>query len=199
MTAQDLDASRLHDILSAFYAARISRDEARSAVIDVVLDRLRCSRVSLWKFHGEDGELQLLCFASKVAGEGLDTTKRRLRQSEYCDYFNVLIESGTFVSTEALTDPALQAMRESYLLPNKVVSVLDAAFTLNGRAYGMICCEETLAKREWRAAEVSALRSIVTRLALQMSGAVDSMLWSTPSRPLQPIAAERAPPDPRRR
>ena len=44
-----------------------------------------------------------------------------------------------------MNDPALQAMREPYLVPNNVRSLLDAAFMLNGRAYGMVCCEETVA------------------------------------------------------
>ena len=69
-----------------------------------------------------------------------------------------------------MNDPALQAMREPYLVPNNVRSLLDAAFMLNGRAYGMVCCEETVAPRDWRAGDVLALRAIVTRLALLMSG-----------------------------
>ena len=54
--------------------------------------------------------------------------------------------------------------------------MLDAAFMLNGRAYGMVCCEETRRARDWRVGDVSALRAIVTRLALLMSGAPDSVL-----------------------
>ena len=78
-------------------------------------------------------------------------------------------------------------MRESYLVAHDIRSLLDAAFMLNGRAYGMVCCEETLATRDWRAGDVIALRAIVTRLALLMSGAPESALWSTPSLPLQTI------------
>lgn len=194
MTPQDQDAPRLQEILSQFYAGRIDRNEARTSVIDVVLARIGCARVSMWKFDGAEGDLNLLCFAAKTAGGELDVTERRLAQSEYRDYFNALIERGTFVSVDAMSDPALQAMRESYLLPSNVKSLLDAAFMLNGRAYGMVCCEETAAPRAWRAGDVFALRAIVTRLALLMSAAADSVLWSTPSRPLQVIAAEPPPP-----
>ncbi|MGZ5131523.1 MAG: GAF domain-containing protein [Caldimonas sp.] len=190
MTPQEQDARKLHEILGRFYAGRIDRNQARSSVIDVVLERIGCSRVSLWKFDGDEADLSLLCFASKVAGGELDVTERRLKQREYCDYFNALIERGTYVSADAMNAPALQAMREAYLVPNNVLALLDAAFTLNGRAYGMICCEETQATRAWRAGEVFALRAIVTRLALLMSGHADSLLWSTPSRPLHAIAAE---------
>lgn len=181
MTPLAADAARLQDILGSFYAGRTLRDEARSSVIDVVLDRLQCSRVSLWKFAGDNGRLSLLCFASKNAGGVLNTSEQRLDQDEYRDYFNALVERGTFHSDDAMSDPALQPMRASYLVPHNVLSVLDSAFLLNGRAYGMVCCEETAKRRAWRAADVSALRAIVTRLAVLMSGAPESLLWATPS------------------
>ena len=194
MTPLARESERLQEILSLFYAGRTSRDETRSAVIDVFLQRLHCARVSLWKFSGEDDDLSLLCFASKSAGGTLDTSERRLMRSEYRDYFNALIERGTYLSVDAMRDPALQAMRASYLVPNNVLSMLDAAFLLNGRAYGMICCEETAAQRHWRPSDVTALRAIATRLAAMMSGQTDSVLWTTPSVPLKtmpstPVAA----------
>ena len=108
-------------------------------------------------------------------------------QSEYREYFNALIERGTFVSSDAMNDPALEGMRTSYLVANNVCSLLDAAFMLNGRTYGMVCCEETAAPRDWRAGDVVALRAIVTRLALLMSGAPESVLWTTPSLPARSL------------
>jgi GAF domain-containing protein len=184
MTSQVRVSERLQEILSVFYAGRTTRDETRSAVLDVVLERMRCARVSFWKFSGDGDELALLCFASKSVEGALDTSERRLRRIEYRDYFNALIERGTYLSVDAMKDPALQPMRESYLVPNNVLSMLDAAFLLNGRAYGMVCCEETSAQRHWRASDVIALRAIVTKLAVVMSGQTDSVLWTTPSVPL---------------
>lgn len=189
MTSRSRDAERVQEILSLLYAGRTSRDEARSSIIDVVLARLHCARVSLWKFAGDDGDLSLVCFASKSAGGTLDTTERRLHQAEYRAYFNALIERGTYLSTDAMNDPVLQPMRESYLLANNVLSLLDAAFLLNGRAYGSICCEETAARRDWRPGDVISLRAIVTQLAVVMSGAPESILWTTPSLALRALPA----------
>ena len=119
MTPQDQDARQLQEILGEFYAGRRDRNACRSAVIDVVLARMGCQRVSMWKFEGGAGRLNLLCFASKTAGGELDTTERRLAQAHYRDYFNALIERGTYVSSDAMNDPALQAMREPYLVPEQ--------------------------------------------------------------------------------
>ncbi len=187
MTPQEHDAQRLQETLGEFYAGRIDRNACRSGLLDIVLGRLGCSRVSMWKFEGVAADLKLLCFASKTAGGALDASERRLARSEYRDYFNALIERGIYVSSDAMSDPALQGMRQSYLIANNVRSLLDAAFMLNGRTYGMVCCEETSARRDWRARDVLALRAIVTRLALLMSGAPESVLWTTPSLPARAL------------
>ena len=193
MSQQELDGARLQETLGEFYAGRIDRPAVRSAVMEVVLARIGCQRVSMWKFEGTPGRLSLLCFAAKTASGKVDFSETRLAQSEYRDYFNALIERGIYVSGDALDTPALQPMRESYLVPHDVRSKLDAAFMLNGRAYGIMSCEETTARRDWRVAEVSALRAIVTRLALIMSGAPESVVWTTPSLPLQALAEEARP------
>ena len=187
MTSQATDASRLQDINAAFVVGKLSRNEARAAVIAVIFDRIGCSRVSLWRFDGEPGALSLLCFASQVAGGALDTQERRLAAAEYRDYFNALITTGMFVTDDAQADPQLQPMRDHYLVPNQVLAMLDAAFMVNGRAYGMVCCEQTDALRTWRAPEVAAVRAIVSRLARLMAGSGDPALWGSPSVPMAPI------------
>lgn len=187
MTFRTIDTSRLQDISAAFVAGKIGRNEARSAVIQVIFDRIGCSRVSLWRFDGTADGLSLLCFASKATGGELDTLERRLTATEYRDCFNALVNLGVYVSNGAQADPHLQPMRQNYLLPNNVLSILDAAFMVNGRAYGMVCCEQTDTLRTWRATDMAALRAIVSKLAMLMAGAGDPALWGSPSVPMAPL------------
>ena len=179
--------AHLQEIGAAFYAGARSRDEARSDVIDVIAGQVQCSRVSLWRFDGTPGALKLLCLASKVTGAELVTSEHSLHEAEYHDYFDALVRTGMYVGHDTMHDPHLQPMRESYLLPGSVLSMLDAAFTVNGRAYGMVCCEQTDRRREWRAEEIRDLRALVAKLALLMAAAGDEALWASPSRPMAPI------------
>jgi GAF domain-containing protein len=179
--------ANLQHIGAAFYSGARSRDESRSAVIDVISSHLQCSRVSLWRFDGSAGALRLLCLASKAAGGELVTSERSLLETEYRDYFDVLVRTGTYAAHDAMHDPHLRPMHESYLLPNKVLSMLDAAFTVNGRVYGMVCCEQTDRMRQWRAEEIRDLRALVAKLALLMAAAGDELLWAAPSRPMTPV------------
>ena len=192
MNVPHVDWPQLQQISAAFYAGKTSRDEARSAVIDVIFRRLNCSRVSLWRFDGVPGSLRLLCFASKVAGQPLVTTEQWLLEEEYSAYFDGLVREGMYVSIDAMADPRLQPLRANYLVPHNVRSMLDAAFMVNGRAYGMVCCEETDAIRTWRSEEIAHLRAIVAKLAMLMASARDEVLWGTPSRPMMAIQAAKA-------
>ncbi len=187
MRFQAIDAALLQTISTDCVTGAISRDEARAAVIDVIINRTRCSRVSLWRFDGVHGELSLLCFAAKTATGELDTRESRLDQTEFRDYFDALVNQGVYASTDAMQDPNLQAMRENYLLRHGVLSMLDAAFLVNGRVYGMVCCEQTDAMRVWRADEVIDLRANVSKLAMLMAGADDPALWGSPSLPMTPM------------
>ena len=199
MTPQAEDSARLQELLGEMYAERAARAETQSAVIDVVLGRLRCARVSMWKFDRVGDELTLLCFASKTADGVFDTSERRLHRPEYIDYFNSLVDAATYVSVDAMNDPVLLPMRKSYLVANNVVSMLDAALVLNNRTYGMVCCEEPQ-RREWTAGDTVSLRAIVNKIALLMWNAPDTVLLSTPSLPLRVLLNdERSKPIDRRR
>lgn len=194
MGSLSVSLARLQALSASFLAGTISRDEGRAGFIDIVQERLNCSRVSLWRFEGEPGSLELLCFASKRAGGELDTTPSSLRQVEYRAYFDDLVATGMYVSHDALADPALMPMRDNYLVPNHVLSLLDAAFMVNGRAYGMVCCEQTDRRRDWRNTDVSDLRALVSKLALLMAGAGDAALWRSPSMPMAAMPRAETPP-----
>ena len=62
MTPQDQDGRRLQELLGEFYAGRIDRNAVRTAVMDVILARMACQRVSMWKFEG--GRAASTCSAS---------------------------------------------------------------------------------------------------------------------------------------
>jgi hypothetical protein len=201
VTPQAEDSARLQKLFGDLYADRMPRVEVQSAVFDVVLERMRCARVSMWKFDDSGDELSLLCFGSKTPGGAFDTAPdRRLRRDEYLHYFNGLVDSGIYMSVDAMNDPALQPMRASYLIPCNVVSMVDAAFVLNNRTYGMVCCEEPY-RREWQLADVMALRAIVNKIALLMWNGPDPVLLKTPSLPLRAMPPQPEPPpaDSRRR
>jgi len=201
MTPQAEDSARLQKLFADLYAERMPRDEMRSAVFEVILQRMRCARISMWKFDGAGDDLVLECFASKTAGGDFRFENQgRLQRDEFIHYFNGPIESGIYMSADAMNDPALQAMREHYLIPYNVVSMLDAAVIVNNRTYGMVCCEEPY-RREWHVGDATSVRAIINKISLLMWNAPEAKLLNATSLPLRAMRfePEEPPPDPRRR
>ena len=187
------EATRLQQIVGDHVDGVLSCDQARAAVVEVVFDRLDIDRISLWRFvlpaSGGPRELELACFCAAHRGGPLGTCDDRLVLDEYRDYWNALVERGFFASADALGDAALQPMREAYLQKHDIRSILDAAFSLNGRAHGLICCETIGRRMAWRPADIQRLRSITTRLAVLLAAADVPLLWDAPSLPLSEIAS----------
>jgi GAF domain-containing protein len=193
MRNQAADALHLQTISTQLMTGDMTRNQAREAVIDLIMLRLRCSRVSLWRFDGEPGNLSMLCFAAKATGSTLDLEEKRLELSEYRDYFDALVNQGAYVSNDTLNDPHLQGMRGNYLLRHGVMAMLDAAFLVNGRVYGMACCEQIGSVRVWRADELTDLRAIVSKVTMLLASSNDPALWGSPSLPMVPLSeAEQA-------
>ena len=108
--------------------------------------------------------------------------------SEYRDYFDALVNHGAYVSNDTFNDPNLQSMRGNYLERHGVMAMLDAAFLVNGRVYGMACCEQIGSVRVWRADELTDLRAIVSKVSMLMASANDPALWGSPSLPMLPLS-----------
>ena len=193
MLDRDDDAMRLQRIVGDHVDGALSRQEARSAVMQVVFDRLDVDRISLWRFAVPSASgpraLELDCFSVRHRGAPLADCDDRLVLDEYRDYWNALSERGLFASADTHADPALQPMRVAYLQKHDIRSLLDAAFSLNGRAHGVICCETVGRRLAWRTADLQRLRSITTRLAVLLAAADVPLLWDAPSLPLSEIAS----------
>jgi GAF domain-containing protein len=125
-----------------------------------------CSRVGLWQILGEDGQRVMRCLARHEEGTGYSAGGEQIYEHEYQAYMSHLVRAGVYASSDTWNDPVLAGMREVYLVPANTRSMLDAAFTLNGRTFGVLCCEQTGALREWTVAEVTRLKRAAALITL---------------------------------
>lgn len=189
MRNKAVDALHLQAISTQFTAGEITRNEARSAVIDRILLRVQCSRVSLWRFDGELRNLTMLCFAAKAVDGELVTDEERLALPDNRDYFDALIDHGVYMSNDTLHDANLHGMRAKYLQRHCIMAMLDVPFSVNGRVYGMACCEQVGIIRVWRADELSEVRAIVSKVTMLMASNNDPVLMGSPSLSMTPLSA----------
>ena len=160
------DHATLQALASAYSAGQTTMWEAAAAALQALMDRVHCSRVSLWRFDLDAGTRALRCVVVKRSGEALLRDHTRLAESQYRDYFAALIQTGVFVCNDASVEPSLAAMRGPYLAEHHIGALLDIAVMVNGRAYGIVCCEQIPGPRRWQPEDVAAARAAVSRATL---------------------------------
>ena len=194
MATQPSDFAPLQAIASAFSAGHISLWQAAGEVLQALMDKLQCSRVSLWGFELEGGQRLLRCVAFKLAHEDLKCDATLLHEGQYRDYFAALIRTGVFVSDDMRNEPALMAMRMAFLDANHIGALLDVAVTINGRAYGIVCCEQIPGPRRWLPEDIAAVRAAVSRAALLVACEPSVAFETIASVPIKPLDAPAASP-----
>lgn len=187
MATQTSDLAPLQAIASAYSAGQLSLWEATGQALQALIDRIHCSRVSLWGFDLEGGTRTLRCIAVKNDAEDLATDTTLLRENEYRDYFAALVRTGVFVAPDARTDPMLKAMRGAFLDSHQIGALLDVAITINGRAYGIVCCEQIPGPRLWSPDDIAAARAAVSRAALLIASEPGIDFDAMPSVPIEPF------------
>jgi hypothetical protein len=163
--ANKLD-QQIEHIAAQALVGELDRVSAQKACLVAIQQHFRCSRVSMWAFHGEPGFSVMRCTGGYTeSGEHLPPGAE-LRQDEYRDYFQEIFSAGAYVCHDTARDARLDGMREAYLRPLRVTALLDAVFAYNGRAQGLLCCEQVDAPRRWTPAELADLKrcaSLITR------------------------------------
>jgi GAF domain-containing protein len=103
------------------------------------------SQASLWVLRGEGRSRFML----RVGG------------------FDALTRRSIYVCADALADGPLSAMRETYLRPQGVGALVDAAVGVNGSAWGVLCCEHRGSTRQWSASEIRGVKQMADAIALR--------------------------------
>lgn len=128
----------------------------------------RCAQVSIWSLAGHGEAQSATCLARDHDDQAAPPPDNPQPVEGHQAYFDRLRAQGYVASTDTHADPALHGVRERYLRAGAPRALLDAAFTVNGRTFGILCCEELAGPRRWGAEEVMLLRRVASRVALHL-------------------------------
>lgn len=149
----------------------------RQQVAAALHKRFNCSMSSLWRLVGSEGSRRLVCVAAFSSEPGQLPQGAELHEHEYHDYLAALACNGIYKCPDTLTDPNLAGMRDAYLVPQQVRALLDAAYRVNGRTYGVLCVEQRHTPRAWTVFDEVDLRKAASIISLQLA--------SSPYRPAE--------------
>jgi GAF domain len=123
---------------------------------------LHIDRVSIWHYNKEKGSIQSLMLYKR--SDDSYESGEELLHNDFPAYFDALMEETAIPADDTELSPTVAELRDSYLRPLHILSMLDAPFFLEGKLGGVICCEH-MEQRHWLPEDIifaRALSDIVT-------------------------------------
>jgi len=140
--------------------------EAAEVITAAAAEALNVDRVSIWLLDGSHAELRCLDLFEKRTGKhGSGPT---LHAADYPRYFATLQTSRFVDVRDTIRDPRTREFRDTYLLPLKVFSLIDAPIRLSGEVVGVVCHEQVGVRRRWSPEEGVFAGGIADQFALAM-------------------------------
>jgi len=124
---------------------------------------LRVERVGIWLFWKDMAVMNNIALYQASANKhikGLDLHKKDLPV-----YFNAVQNENRLFSNDVQNDPRTAELRDSYLVPLGIASMLDAGIIIDGRLRGVVCFEHVGEKRTWHPDEEAFAGNIASFVA----------------------------------
>jgi signal transduction histidine kinase len=124
---------------------------------------LNVERVGVWILVDENRALRcryLLQYSSHQVYQGAV-----LRAQDFPNYFQALEQQRTIAVEDAPGDPLTAELREAYLEPLGITSLLDAPVYVGGKVAGVVCHEHIGAPRVWTDAERDFAATVADTIA----------------------------------
>ncbi len=125
---------------------------------------LGVGRASIWRFAASASAMHLADLFER--GTGAHSSGALLEASRYPNYFEALKCSRVIAATDAGLDPRTREFKDDYLVPLRIVSMLDAAIWYGGESQGVVCIESVDERREWMPDEQQFAGSIADLVAM---------------------------------
>lgn len=124
---------------------------------------LNVERVGVWILVDENRALRcryLLQYSSHQVYQGAV-----LRARDFPNYFQALEQQRTIAVEDAPGDPTTSELREAYLEPLGITSLLDAPIYVSGKVAGVVCHEHIGAPRVWTDADRDFAATVADTIA----------------------------------
>lgn len=129
----------------------------------VAANALQVDRVGVWVAVDEGRALRcrylLQCSSAEIFQGAV------LRAQDFPEYFDAIQQRRTVPAGDAQTSVFTQELRESYLQPLGITSMLDAPIYIEGRVVGVVCHEHVGPPRTWSGAESDFASAVADNIA----------------------------------
>ncbi len=142
---------------------------ALKAITETAAATLKVERVGIWLYvHGRKA---IRCYDLFQSVPRAHSEGAILYAADFPEYFQALESQREIVAVEALTDPLTKRLKDAYLDPLGIASLLDAPIFRAGVVVGVVCHEHVGAPRRWTSAECDFAGTIADSIALKFESA----------------------------
>lgn len=130
---------------------------------EIAARTLNVERVGVWILADEGRALRcryLLQYSSHQVFQGAV-----LRAQDFPKYFQALQQHRTVAAGDAIGSPVTGELRQSYLEPLGITSLLDAPIYVGGKVAGVVCHEHVGAPRLWTEVESNFAATVADTIA----------------------------------
>ena len=138
-----------------------SLENLHKAITKAITSGLGISRASIWEFEEE----KLVCKILFNSEKELFEKQSELLQTNMPNYFNALHKGIGIVADDAQENEYTNDLKETYLIPLHIKSMLDLPIRESGKLTGTLCCEHTSDKK-WSENDISFARLVTDILTL---------------------------------
>jgi len=121
--------------------------ETLRLILEVSAATLGADRASIWRYNSARTALE--CINLHEVGAQRHSAGGSLDVSEHPEYFAALASDDAVVADDAINDPRTRELRDGYLRPLDIQSMIDAPLHFNGAVDGVLCHEQVGATRHW--------------------------------------------------
>ena len=138
-------------------------------VCEIAADTLDVERVGIWMMT-TDGKA-LRCANLYLRSRGDHSEGVTLQVADFPNYFRAVANRRALPTEMAQSDPRTAELRDAYLVPLGITSMLDAPLLRNGRMVGIVCHEHVGPPREWTTEDRDFVMSVAELITAKMKAA----------------------------
>lgn len=143
-------------------------DQSSELVCRHVQAELGCTQVSIWLLEQRpEGPVMRHQVGYDGPGERVLVAVEPMCHPDILPYVQELTQLGVFASDDAWADERLGGLRENFLQPLDLRSVLYATIGANGNTTAILACAERGQTRRWSAVEIRTLKAYADAISLR--------------------------------
>lgn len=144
-------------------------DKALLQICSTIANVAGIDRVSIWLLDKRKAQIQCALLYEKQ----LDNYSKDfiLKASDYPTYFSALQTQEMIAANDATTHPFTAEFKDTYLMPHRIKSMLDAPFVIHGHDIGVVCCEMQEKLTHWQPEDIFLVRSVADIVAIAFESA----------------------------